>query len=228
MAANTITYSDKIQGADSGYPTNEIFSYTDANLIKSVVNNHASLIDTAESAIDVNENDILELQTSDAYNPTGWGYYQDGETTPATLTINTTPSLLLIDSAGADTDEDYLPLVIRGSDSLWISNKISPISIGDSYNIRIDLEITGKTGSPSNIYAKVDIGGDVTPTIVLIEQPVNVSKSSYPYTIPININLFAKTTFNTNGGQIFLSTDTGSLTVALRGIFINRTHSGAL
>lgn len=157
----------------------------------------------------------------------GWGNYSDAETTPATQTFNTTASKLQIDGGGSSTNENYLPLEIKGSDSLWdiANDKITPINIGDSYSVRLDFEVTGETGSPTDITIQLDIGGDVTPTIPIVTRYSTAGKST-PYNVSIAFPIFCLSTFKTNGGQIFIDVDTGSITVASRGIFITRLSSG--
>lgn len=164
--------------------------------------------------------------TDTVTNLLGWGNYRDGETSPATQTFNTTPSKLQIDAAGLSTNETYLPNSLSGGASLWDStnNKITPASIGDSYDIRIDLEVTAKSGSPTNLTFQLDIGGGASPTISVVERDISISKTP-PYTISIGFPIFCLSTFLTNGGQLFFSTGTGSVTVAGRGIFISRNYS---
>lgn len=177
-------------------------------------------------SVDFNQNN--SIIPSDRFQPTGWGAYADGETAPATQTFNTTPSKLQIDGAGAGTEENYLPLSIRGTGSLWdsVNDKITPISIGDSYDIRINLEVTGKTSSPNVLTMEVDIGGGGSPTIVIVPDDKSVTKAP-PYNLVYTFPIYDLTTFFTNGAQIFLSTDVGSLTIGARNISIFRTSSGA-
>ena len=52
--------------------------------------------------------------TLELYNVSGWANYADGLTAPATQTITTTPSLLLIDGLGTNSESGYLPREIRG------------------------------------------------------------------------------------------------------------------
>ena len=161
--------------------------------------------------------------------PNGWGYYKDAEVTPTTLTINTTASKLQIDGGSVTSDTTHLPPEIRGSGNLWdvSSDKITPVAIGDSYVMRVSLSVTDDTGTPTYVAAQLDIGGDVTPTIVITDATIPVYKTP-PYELSFSLPFFALETFNTNGGQIFLSTDTGSVTVSSRTILLTRTSSGGL
>jgi hypothetical protein len=166
--------------------------------------------------------------TLELYNVLGWGNYVDGETTPATQVINTTPVKLLIDGLGSTSESGYLPYEIRGISELWNNvDSITPINVGDSYDIRITIEITAKTASPNVINIILDIGGAVGITIPIAQVQIPVV-TTVPFTVTGAIPIFSLTTFVTNGGSIFLSTDAGTLTLAGRAIFIKRDFKGNL
>ena len=163
------------------------------------------------------------------YNTHGWANYADAETTPATQTITTTAAKLQIDGGGATSNSAYLPREIRGISELWdtTNDKITPINIGDDYSIRVDLEITAKTGSPTELEFELDIGGGATPTIIIVDRIISTGKAP-PYTVSVGFPIFCLSTFKTNGGQIFLKTDTGTVTISARAISIHRLSNGAL
>jgi hypothetical protein len=142
-------------------------------------------------------------------------------------TFNITPSKLQINGLGGTTDTSHLPISIRGTGDLWdvVNDKITPISEGDSYDLRVSVGVTGKTGSPSTLIFKLDIGGGAAPTIVIAEEDKAVTKAP-PYDLIFTFPYFTLNTFLTNGGQMFLSTDTGSLTIGSRKVLIARTSSG--
>ena len=156
--------------------------------------------------------------------PHGWGYYKDAA---AAQTINTTPAILTNDNLGTTSNSEYLPAVIRGTGELWNSStsKLEPIALGDTYSFRIDLPITAKTGSPTELKLQVDIGGAASPTIVIIERFIAASKTP-PYTLSITTSLFVLSTFLANGADIFLSTDAGTLTVTNPAFKIGRSSAG--
>lgn len=168
------------------------------------------------------------IDDSDRIIPTGWGFYQDGETTPITQLITTVPQKLSIDGAGAQTETSFLPKAIRGNSDLWdiVNNKITPIVIGDSYDVGIDIEITAKSGGVTQIEMVLDIGGGAGITNPVITLDTFVGKTP-PFTKRINFLMFSLSTFLLNGGQIFLSTDTGDVTIGSRQITISRNSSGA-
>ena len=170
--------------------------------------------------------DIINDNTTELYSVAGWGNYQDGETTPATQTINTTPSKLLIDGLGSASESGYLPREIRGSSELWDNvDSITPIAIGDAYDVRVTLEITAKTASPNVIDIVLDIGGAAGITIPIAQVQIPVV-ATVPFTVTGAIPIFCLSTFVTNGGSLFFSTDAGTLTVAARSIFIKRDFKG--
>lgn len=171
--------------------------------------------------IKVNDN------TSEIYNVCGWGVYQDAETTPATQTINTTPAKIQIDGGGSSSNSSYLPREIRGSGELWdvVNDKITPINVGDAYDVRLDLTINSKTGSPTYIQFDLDIGGGAAPTVIIVERILGVAKTP-PYSLSIGFPIFSLSTFIANGGQLFISVDSGTLTIGKRQIFIKRDFNG--
>ena len=154
--------------------------------------------------------------------PTGWGSYVDASTTQ---TFGTTESKLIIDSDAGTTSEAYLPQAIRGSGSLWdgTNDCLTPVAIGDAYDIRLNLPITGKTGTPTLLTLRLDIGGLAAASIVVLEGSVAAAKTP-PYTISSNFHIFCLATFLANGGQFFVSTDSGTVDVDLPSILIIRTH----
>ena len=171
-----------------------------------------------------NYDDILEIQ-----GVHGWGYYKDAGTTPATLSITTTASKIQIDGAGANSETSYLPLPIRGSGDLWdvTNDKITPILEGDSYTLRVDLTITAKTGGAGTIYLQLDIGGGAAPTIIIAEEDIAIAKT-VPFSLSIPLPIFCLSTFVANGGQLFLTSDTGTVTISDRAISIYRISSGVI
>jgi hypothetical protein len=156
---------------------------------------------------------------------TGWGYYKHNGTGQV---FNTTPSKLVVDGLEGTSEDSYLPYVIRGVDTLWDSstNKLKPINIGDSYLVRIDLPVTSETGSPTEATLSLDIGGSASPTTVINTHYHPTGKST-PYTMTFSLDIFTLGTFLTNGGQVFINTDSGSITVDKPAIKVTRTASGS-
>ena len=155
------------------------------------------------------------------FNVGGWGYYQDDAS--SNITVSTSDTLLTINGLGTNTSNSYLPLEIRGISDLWSSNKMNAISIGDSYDLRLDFTVASKTCTPTYLDMAFDIGGGVSPTIPIVQRTISLNKTP-PYSISIGFPLFSLSTFVSNGGQIFMKTDTGSLDISARAIFIKRDY----
>lgn len=168
------------------------------------------------------------IDASDRLIPTGWGVYSDGETSPATQVFTSTPSKVQIDGLGAISNSDFLPKSIRGISELWDSanDTITPIMAGDSYDLRFDFSITGESGNPARITVQLDIGGAPTLTLPVVTNDISLTRTA-PFTLSVGFPIFCLSTFFNNGGQIFISTDQGTVTVSSRTIFLSRNSSGA-
>lgn len=160
------------------------------------------------------------------YMPHGWAYYVDAATAQ---TFTTTAAKLSIDGLDAATNTAYLPPEIRGSGALWdtTNDKITPMKIGDAYSLRVDLPVSAKTGTPNSLIFQLDIGGGAAPTTVIVDRDISITRTP-PYTLSVGFPVFSLSTFVTNGGQIFISTDTGTVDILDPTITIVRTHSGDL
>lgn len=176
--------------------------------------------DPLRTAFDKSNDNFIEL-----YSVNGWAYYRDDET--STHVITTTEAKLPINANHSDTTEAYLPTGFTGSFWNSTTNLITPENIGDLYNIRIDLTIAAKSGSPEYISMILDVGGASTVTNINVEKTLFTAKTP-PYKISKSFEVFINSDFNTNNGQIFLSTDTGTATISKRSILISRTYKGAV
>lgn len=156
--------------------------------------------------------------------PGGWGYYQHDGTAQV---FDTTDKKLKINGSGTLSNNSYLPRVIRGSGTLWdtTNHKITPIALGDSYTTRIDLPISAKSGTPTELSVKFDVGGDVTPTLVALQHFEAVSKTA-PFTISFTVPFWVISTTKTNGVQLFLKVDAGTLSILNPSISIFRISAG--
>ena len=165
---------------------------------------------------------------TELYNTPGWGFYVDDLSTP-TISIGTTPTKLTINGLGAGSSSDYLPYEIRGISELWdtSANKFTPINVGDSYTTRINFTVASESGNPTDITLLLDIGGSGTPTNVVLEKHIAAGKV-VPYSISIASPTFAGATQVANGAQLFINTDSGTITVGERSIFISRLSNGNL
>jgi hypothetical protein len=161
-------------------------------------------------------------------HPTGWGHYADSKVYPTTSqSITSTAAKLECDGAGATSTSVYLPPEIRGSGELWdtTNDKITPVAVGDSYNVRVQMNIAAKTGSPTELTFQLDIGGTGSPSTVIMERYISLSKTP-PYLVSVSFPIFCLSTFVTNGGTIFVATDSNSIDVDQVQLFIDRNHAG--
>jgi len=153
---------------------------------------------------------------------TGWASYSD--LSLGTQTITSIPTKLLIDTDMV-IQESQLP--IDAQNSLWNGglSKINPISLNDSYDVRVSFYVQSKTSSPTKITYILDIGGTSSITNNVYESTVGIFKTA-PYNEGFTFPIFCNSTFLDNGGQIFLFTDTGSINIASKNILLIRTHKG--
>ena len=104
---------------------------------------------------------------------------------------------------------------------------MTPINLGDSYTVRIDFSVTLESGNPTDITLTFDIGGQTTITNAVIDRHISAGKA-LPYSISVGTPTFALAAFIANGGQLFLNTDSGTVTVGNRSVFISRISSGLI
>ena len=156
--------------------------------------------------------------------PTGWANYVDAS---SAQTFTSTAAKLSINNLGA-TNEDHLPWEIRGTGSLWddTNDKITPITVGDAYDIRVNLPVTARSAANFGELL-LDIGGAATPTIVIATTRFETNRVA-PFDYALTMNIFTLNTFLTNGGQLFIQTDAGSIDITNPSLLITRIHAGDL
>jgi len=171
--------------------------------------------------------DKTNTNFEDLYDVLGWGNYVDDIS--SNIVLNTTYQKLTINGLGASNNIAYLPREIRGTGQLWdtTNNKITPIAIGDAYDIRLVFSSVSKTGAPTIATLVLDIGGGATPTNVVVEIDAETAKTP-PNSGVITFPIFCLSTFLTNGGQIFAKVDTGTYTIGARAIYIKRDFKGTI
>ena len=172
--------------------------------------------------------DIINDNFTELYGVAGWGHYQDDRSS-ADPVFNTTPSKLTINGLNANGSTDFLPREIRGSGELWdvVDNKMTPINIGDSYTTRIDFKVEIESGNPTDIILQLDIGGLAAPSTVIVEKHIAAGKV-VPYSIAIATPMYVGQLFKDNGAALFISVDSGTITIGDRAVFISRLSSGLL
>jgi len=169
------------------------------------------------------------LVASDRLNPSGWAFYQDGDTVTQTAPAGEGNAIKFsVDGLGVNTTSDFEPRVIRGISELWdtTTDKMIPITEGDSFNTRISFTLTGKSGNPDILTIVFDIGSTSAITIPVYTTSI-ATPNAFPRTITLSAPVFALSTFLANGGQLFMYTDSGDIDIEARSILIERVSSGA-
>jgi hypothetical protein len=93
--------------------------------------------------------------------------------------------------------------------------------------VRLQVTINSVSGNPKSINCQLDIGADVTPTIIIAVDSKALRSSSYPQAYTFTFPVFSLQTFVTNGGKFYLETDTGTAVIGFRSILIERNSTGA-
>ncbi|MEL7422971.1 MAG: hypothetical protein AAFN81_08280 [Bacteroidota bacterium] len=156
--------------------------------------------------------------------PFGYGHYEHGSTGQI---ITNTFSKLQINGTGNASYTGNLPPEIRGTGNLWdvINNKITPIAVDDCYEVNLTLPINTETGVPTEITVQLDIGGGASPSNVITSWFAEAGKTT-PYILSIPLTVFTRATFLANGGQVFIKTDSGTVTLGSPAITLVRTNKG--
>lgn len=187
---------------------------------------YLSLSDLSDGSSAVSLGELLD---NDTLNYQGWEMVEDGLVTTPSIVVDTSNTKLTIDDEDEtnNTNSDYLPRIIRGTGNLWnrSTHRINPIAEGDTYDLRVNLTIAATSGTPEVLTCMLDIGSTTSPTIVVAEDSRSINKTA-PFTMTFDFPVFCLNTFFTNGGQIFLKTKAGSVTIEDRSILLVRTGSG--
>lgn len=159
-------------------------------LISNPANNQNKVSDA-----DMNE---IKASVNALYNVAGWVEYKD-----LTNTVSNKQSLtagqenaLTID--GASTIKTYKPLGM-GTTELWANNKITPLALGDAYQIRIDFqaEIANANGYfDSGIYIDGVVGYAVQGTFTFPKG------SGVAHRFSLNFLVYCFDTFLANKGEL--------------------------
>lgn len=166
------------------------------------------------------------LQEIYAEMPGGWEYVVDNGA--AGQVFSSTAAKLSINGSGTGTDSGHLPLAIRGSSNLWntSTDKIVPISLDDVYQCRLVLPVSATATSPTELTLELDVSSGSTPTTVHLTIDHIDPSHTAPWDIVLDFSVHVNSDFNTNGGQFFLSTNTGTVTVTGPSILITRINNG--
>ena len=185
----------------------------------------AQITATADvSKVSASDMNMIKSSINTLYDERGWANYRDSE--GSDITVTTSATTIAIDASGATSETSYLPTGLTNVTNFWneSTNRITPDVAGDAYDLRFDLDIISKTSNPTTLTFELDISASGDQSIVIVERFINVAKTP-PYTISIAFPIFSLSTFVANGGLCTLKTDTGSLTIRGRGLFIKRDFS---
>lgn len=155
------------------------------------------------------------------YNLGGWVRYFDSVHTvgsPQTLTASTDNVITIVD---VDPLNDQKPVDL-GSDQLWTGNKITPITAGDAYMIRLDFKASI---ADANGYfdLKIDIDGLIG---VIFSRVQNFPKGSgTEHQFSFSELIYTADTFKTNGGNIVIN-PSAEMTIYDKSILIHRIYKG--
>ena len=170
-------------------------------MAKIAFDNKVTLINNPVSNINkVRSEDMNEIKSSvnSLYDVHGWVEYKDLTNTSdnkQTLTA-LTETALTID--GASTIKTYKPKDM-GDSELWASNKITPLRLGDSYQLRVDFtaEISNANGYfDFGIYIDGAIGYALQDTFIFPKGAGTAHKFS------LNFLIYCLDTFIANGGEL--------------------------
>ena len=179
-------------------------------------------ISALDTRVGDNEADILAAQQK-----VGWAYYKDtaveGSGTDL-IVVPTTFVQLTIDGLGSTLDS-YEP---SGTVSpLWdtTTSTFNPIAIGDTYMVRVDLEIYDSSGGTPATYMDfvMDIGATPDGTDnPIVTRFVGLSKSP-PFNTSSTTAVFCLNTFLANGATLWLRANANTVSIGARAITIIKT-----
>lgn len=160
------------------------------------------------------------------YDPQGFAIYN--HSSGVNQVVTSTETKLILDHQDTTLVEDYLPREIRGSGSFWDNDnsRFTPIAIGDSYLLSLEVPILSESGNPQEFRLAVDVGNQATPSVVVREE-LRVTGRSTPYTLYFVFPTAVLSPVGLSGFQFFVETDAGSVTLGNPGFAVQRISAGA-
>ena len=154
----------------------------------------------ASNANKVSDADMNEIKTSvnKLYDVYGWVEYKDLTNTSSNKQSLTAGQDNTLTIDGASTIKTYKPADMSTSE-LWASNKITPLMLGDSYQVRVDFNAS--IDNPAGyfdfgIYIDGAIGYAVQDTYTFPKG----ANTAHRYSL--NFLIYCLDTFLANGGQL--------------------------
>jgi hypothetical protein len=126
---------------------------------------------------------------------------------------------LTIDGLASGTNTTYAPL----SGSIWntSTNKITPATSGNCYDIRLQITASYDAGLQAHIDLEIDIGGALG--VVFAEHKIFVKGANLDNQFSWSIPIFTLGTFITNGGTIYLTPRDSDIKIWDAKLFITQT-----
>lgn len=152
----------------------------------------------------------------------GWVYYKDSVYDNASrLSITSgTRTLFSVDGLGSGTETSYRDTLPT---DLWDSNTINPSAVGEAYSVRMGFEAAPTVTGDGYIEVQLDIGSG--SEINIVESRLTLQKGSgVTHKFSYTASIFCLTTFNTNGGKIYL-TPSINCEIWDKNIYLQRTYS---
>lgn len=157
-----------------------------------------------------------------AQTTSGWAIYDDSQYTidNQLSIVGGARTLVTIDALGSETNKTQLPI---GVSDFWnaTTNKIMPINVGDSYDLRLDF-VADPQSNTESVRVELDIG-DGNPSIVIVALTAGFPESA-PQDVAVSFPFFSLETFVANGGSIYI-TPSSNFTFYDFSVFIKRDYS---
>lgn len=148
----------------------------------------------------------------------GWGLYRDTVYTQASPYTLTAGQIKTLPISGGDDITAYEPNGVALYNST--DSTITPINIGDGYDVRIDFKARSSSLSDYAVI-KIDIGSG-TP-ILIVQRTFTFPKGQNTWhTLSVGFPIYALGTFKNNGGKIKFEAGNGTLDIADQVLFIKK------
>lgn len=183
-----------------------------------------SYLDSFVSALSSTSSGLAARITSLEASKLGWvRYVGSAYTTSNRLSANSARAQITIDGLGVGTVLDYSAL---SSGSFWAANQMTPLSIGDTYLVRIDFKAQA-AASDSWFDLELDISPTKDGSNVILLDTVPMTKGTLEMHITRTYAIEAMDAFVANNGAFFINTSESadSLSIYDISIFINRLSS---
>lgn len=165
---------------------------------------------------------LSSSQSSKIASLGSWGYWSDATHTsgfPQSITA-TTRTQFTVDGAGVTTETSNL---YPGDSGLFSSSAISPVSSGDTFNLRMGVTVVPSSVSQGEyVEVQLDIG-DVSEINIVTDRIELTKGIGVTHVKTLSFPIFCLDTFVANGGRIYL-TPSIDITVYDKNIFLQRTY----